>query len=187
MVQISEANISSAMKFAFEEFIKPLDKEGILDYRPKNQKDEDWLRDNKASGLIYLKKHPTAKVAWVIVRFESRTDKVYGQHTITKENRKITTPQEFQDFFGVAPGPDFSWPEDLTIYARWDKEKVANKYANRDYDETTPNFYMYTNHLEVNLDKLIKRLYRIDEIINTDPKAIQGNVFNIPYSATNIK
>lgn len=191
-MKIEEATMSQAMNFAFDHFIKPIleknNAENIIDYRPKskaNEEDSSWSRDNPTTGLLYLKKHPNAKVAWVLVKFEQRTDKVYGQHAKYGNSVKISNPTEFEEFFGVAPATD--WPADMVIYARWDKTKETNKYAYRDFDETTPNFYMYTNHLHVNLDRVIKRLVRINDIIETDPKAIIGNQFNIPYNATDIK
>lgn len=186
MERISEANMSTAMKFAFEYFIAPHDPDGILDYRPKSQNDP-FLRDNPTTGIIFLKKHPEAKVAWVLTKFEQSTEKKYGQHVISHDNVKISNVEEFKDFFGVAPGPNFVFPDDMTIYVKWNKEKVVNKNANRDFDEYTPNFYMYTNHLKVNLNRLVKRLLRINQIIETNPKAIINGQFNIPYSATDIK
>lgn len=189
MTRIEEANLSKAMDFTFNHFIEPLlsqeDKE-TLAYRPVTQKDNEWLRDNPATGIIYLSKHPNAKEAWVLVKFEQRTDKKFGQHAKYGSNIKITNVDEFKNFFGVEPSPDFNW-NDKVIYVRWDKTVETNPYAYRDFDETTPNFYMYTNHRKVNLETLVKRLLRINEIIETDPKAISGNMFNIPYSATNIK
>lgn len=187
MVRIEEANLSQAMKFAFEYFIQPLDTKGILSYRPVTQKDEEYLRDNPTNGIIFLKKHPNAKVAWVIVKFEQRKDKKFGQHAKFNHNIKISNKEQFKEFFGVEPSESFEWPEDMVIYARWDKTLETNKYAYRDFDETTPNFYMYTNHIKTNLNVVVKRLYRINEIIETNPDAIKGDQFNIPYSATNIK
>lgn len=186
-VRVAEANLTTAMKFVFDEFIAPLDTENRLDYRPKTKDDEAWLRDNKASGLIFLKKHKTLKEAWVIVRFESRTTNKFGRHAKYDNNIKITTPQEFEEYFGVLPGADFNWANDLTVYVKSGKRIEDNKFAYRDFDETSPNFYMYTNHIKVNLDKLVKRLYRLEEIVETNPKAIVGNVFNIPKTITDIK
>ena len=75
----------------------------------------------------------------------------------------------------------------MVMYVRWDKKLEVNKRPNRDFDEYTPNFYMYTNHSKVNLDKLVTRWLRINEIIETNPKAIIGNQFNIPYWYSSIK
>lgn len=186
MVEIAEANMSNAMKFVFEKFIVPHDPDGILDYRPKSQQDE-FLKDNPTTGFIFLKKHPEAKAAWVLVKFEQLTDRRYGQHVKYGNNIKINSVDDFKKFFGTEPGPGFIWSDDMVMYIRWDKSLERNKRANRDFDEYTPNFYMYTNHLKVNLDRLVKRLLRINTIIETDPKAIVGNQFNIPYSATDIK
>lgn len=186
-VKVEEANLSQAMKFAFDYFVKPHDPKNILAYRPTNQKDKEWLRDNNTTGIIYLKKHPGAKAAWVLVKFEQKTRKKYGRHQVAKQSVKISTPDQFEAFFGVQPAPDFNFAEDMTINVKWDKELVTNQNANRDFDETTPNFYMYTNHLSVNLDRLGKWLYRINQIIETNPNAIIGDQFNIPYSATNLK
>lgn len=186
MVEIAEATLSKAMKFAYDSFIAPLDTEHLLDYRPVTQQDTDWLHDNPATGVIYLKKHPNAKVAWVLVKFEQRKTNVLGQHQVAHSNVKISSPEEFETFFKTKLSPDFEFPNDMTIYVRWDKENVLNKRYNRDFDETTPNFYMYTNHHKANLPTLIKRLYRINDIIDTNPKAIIGNQFNIPDSATKI-
>lgn len=192
MVKVEEATMSQAMSFAFEEFIQPiLEKNGasdVIDYRPKskaNEEDSSWSQDNPTTGLLYLKKHPNAKVAWVLVKFEQRTDKKFGQHAKYDNSVKINSPEKFKEFFGVEPANE--WPTDMVVYARWNKKLETNKYAYRDFDETTPNFYMYTNHIRTNLDVVIKRLMRINEIIETNPKAIIGNQFNIPYSATNIK
>lgn len=185
MVKIAESNMSTAMKFAFDRFIAPHDPDGILDYRPKSQKDE-FLKDNPTTGFIFLKKHPEAKVAWVLVKFEQMTDKKFGQHVKYGNNIKIANKNQFKDFFGVGPSPNFNWSDDMVMYVRWNKKLEPNKRPNRDFDEYTPNFYMYTNHSKVNLDKLVTRLLRINEIIETNPNAIIGNQFNIPYSATNI-
>lgn len=185
--KISEANLSQAMKFAFDEFVSPHDPDGILDYRPVTQKDTAWLRDNTTTGIIFLKKHPNAKQAWVLVKFEQKRTNRVGQHTVFHNNVKVSSPEQFKEFFGVEPGPNFKFEDDMAIYVRWGKEQVANQNVTRDFDETTPNFYMYTNHLSANLDVVIQRLYRINQIIETNPNAIIGNQFNIPYSATNIK
>lgn len=192
MVRVEEANMPSAMKFVFEEIIEPLltqnNMEGKVDYRPKNSsKDDSWNRDNPTTGVLYLSDYPSCKQAWVLVKFEQRTDKKFGQHAKYDHNTKISNKEQFKEFFGTEPSSDFEWPEDMVIYARWDKRLETNKYAYRDFDETTPNFYMYTNHLKSNLDVVIKRLKRIQEILETNPKAIQGNQFVIPYSATNTK
>lgn len=190
MVRVEEANLRNAMNFAFEEFIKSkdLDPANILDYRPKGNSDDDkrWIRDNPTTGIIFLKKHPNAKVAWVLVKFEETTNKVYGQHVTYDTNQKLSTPEQFAEYFGVDL-PNKNWDADTVVYVRSGKQKQINKNANRDFDETTPNFYMYTNHLKTNLDRLIKRLYRINEIIEKNPNAIIGGQFNIPYSATDIK
>lgn len=193
MHKIAEASLPDAMKFAFDNFIKDknLDPRGLLAYRPmpKNKEDKDsasWYRDNPTTGIIYLDKHPNAREAWVLVKFERRKDAKLGQHTIAHDNVKITTPEEFKEFFGVDPAPDFDFASDMTIFVRWNKERVTNTNVNRDFDETAPHFFMYTNHRRVNLDRLIKRLYRINDILDTDPNAIVGGVFSIPYSATDI-
>lgn len=182
MIQISEANLSKAMGFTFETFIEPKDPEHILDYRPVNQKDSSWLRDNPTTGIIYLKKHPNAKEAWILVKFERR-EAEYGTSVVPQQRKTIRTEQEFEDFFGVAPKQNFA--DDMVIQVSWDKQKVTNKNAKRDFDETTPNFYRYGNHLAVSLDKAIKGMYRINEIIETTGSV--GNLFKIPYSATNFK
>lgn len=186
-MKVSEANLSQAMKFMFDEFIKAkgLDPDGILAYRPVSQKDEEWLRDNATNGIIYLDKHPTCKAAWVLVKFEMTTDKKFGQHAKYGNSVKISNKEQFKKFFGVEPTNE--WADDMVIYVRWDKSIETNKYAYRDFDETTPNFYMYTNHLKTNLDRVIKRLYRINDILDTNPNAIRGNQFVIPYNATDIK
>ena len=183
MFKISEANLSQAMKFTFEEFIenKNLDPDHILAYSPKSQGDKKYLRDNPTTGLIYLKKHPNAREAWVLVKFGSR-EATYGQTTIPQTRKTIRTEQEFQDYFGVTPVKGFT--DDTRIMVTSDYQKVTDKNPKRDFDETTPDFYMYTNHLKVNLDKLIKRLYRINDIIEKTG-TIDG-LFNIPYSATDI-
>lgn len=188
-VQISEANVIQAMKSVYQDIINlyPNAKE-FLDYTPKDKESgEAWLRDNKVAGLLYLKKHKLVKEAWVIVRFESHKNKVFGQHTVFNNNKKITSPEEFKEFFGVAPSADFDFTSDMTIYVRWDKEQKQNKYANRDLDETAPNFYMYTNHRSVNLESLMQRLERINELVDKDPSIIKNGVFNIPIKYTNIK
>lgn len=179
--RISEANLSNAMKFVFEHWIRPRDSEGILDYAPKSQSNKSYLRDNPTTGMIYLKKHPQAKQAWVLVKFEHR-EKTFVQQNRAQQHITIRTPQEFEDFFGVAPVQNFT--DDMYITAYWDKQKVTNANPTRDFDETTPNFYMYVNHLNVNVDKLVKRLYRINDIIET--LGTEGGLFNIPYSPTNI-
>lgn len=190
MVQVQEANLSQAMNYVYDTFIKPLDTKGILAYRPitqgKSQPDKQWLYDNPTTGVLYLKKHPNAKVAWVLVKFEHKTFKEYGMSSRAQNKIKITNLQEFKDFFGVSPGPDFKFTDDMAVYVRWDREQTRNTNPKRNFDETTPNFYMYTNHLKINLDKVIQRLYRINDIINKEPNAVIGNQFNIPYSATNI-
>lgn len=180
MIKISEANLSQAMDFTFKRLIEPKDPDGILDYRPTNQGDTPWLRDNPSTGVIFLKKHPNAKAAWILVKFEPR-EATYGEQNIAQQKITIRTPQEFEDFFGVAPAKNFA--DDMVITARWDKQKVKNKNPKRDFDETTPNFYRYGNHLSVSLNKAIKGLYRINDII--EASGSMGNLFNIPYSATN--
>lgn len=185
MVRVEEANISSAMGYVFDEIIKPLDPEGLLDYSPKTQK-SSWLRDNPTTGVIFLKKHPNAKVAWVLCKFEQKTDLKYGTHSVAQNKQKITSPQEFEDFFGVKLPADFNFADDMQINVSWDRQTLVNKNYNRDFDEYAYNFYMYSNHSKTNLKQLMQRLYRINEIIEKDPKAIIGNMFNIPYSATNI-
>lgn len=47
MVRVEEANLSQAMEFTFKRLIEPKDPDGILDYRPINQKDKTWLTDNQ--------------------------------------------------------------------------------------------------------------------------------------------
>ena len=181
MIKISEANLSNAMKFVFDTWIKPKDKDDILDYRPVNQSDNSWLRDNPTTGVIYLKKHPNAKEAWLLVKFESREEE-YGTSTVPQQRKTIRSKEEFQDFFGVSPQ---YWEDDMLVQVSWDKQKIRNKNAKRDFDETTPNFYRYGNHLAVSLDKAIQGMYRINEIIETVGSV--GNLFKIPYSATNFK
>ena len=81
MYKIAEASLPDAMEFVFDNFIKSkeLDPRGLLAYRPapKNKKDKDsasWYRDNPTTGIIYLDKHPNAREAWVLVKFERRKD-----------------------------------------------------------------------------------------------------------------
>lgn len=183
MIKISEANLSQAMKFAFDEFIEPHDPDKILAYKPFNQKDKDWLRNNPTTGIIYLKKHPNVKEAWVLVKFESR-EKSFGTTTIPQQRTTIKSIEDFEEFFGVKPTKNFT--NDTVVMVNSDYKATPNKNPKRDFDETTPNFYMYTNHLKVNLDKLVKRLYRIDAII-TASGGTTGNLYKIPYSATDIK
>lgn len=181
MVQISEANLSNAMKFAFNRFIEPLDTEHLLAYRPLNQS-EDWIKDNPTTGVVYLKKHPNAKEAWLLVKFEM-TEPEYGTSTVPQQRKTIRTKEEFIQFFDCSE-PKF-WVEDIVIMVSWDKQKVTNKNPKRDFDETTPNFYRYGNHLSVSLDKAVKGMYRINEIIEKTGSV--GNLFKIPYSYTNFK
>lgn len=185
MVKISEANLSSAMKYVWENFIEPLDTQHLLAYRPTSQKETAWLRDNPATGIIYLDKHPNAKEAWILVKFEWTKVKTYGMQNIPQKRKTIRNIVEFEDFFGTTPGPNFDFPDDMLIQVSWDKEPVRNKNPYRDFDETAPNFYRYGNHLQVSLDKAIQGMYRINEIIETVGSV--GNLFKIPYSATNFK
>lgn len=186
--KVSEANLSQAMKFTFERDIAPYDKDGILSFAPKTQSKDGWLRDNPTTGIIYLKKHPNLREAWVMVKFE-RQDDVKGTSVVSKSKAKISNEKEFEEFFGTKPGPDFVFPDDMTIYVRWDKETIVNKNFNRDFDETSPTYYMFTNNARVNKDKLIQRLYRINDIVEEgeEGKAIINGQFNIPYPATNVK
>lgn len=181
MVRVEEANLSQAMEFTFKRLIEPKDPDGILDYRPVNQKDKTWLTDNPSTGIIYLKKHPNAKEAWVLVKFE-RSEPEYGTTVVPQQRKTLRTPQEFETFFGVAPSQ--GWNKDTVVQVSWDKQEQVNKRTSTNFDETAPNFYMYTNHLQINLDKVIKRLYRINEIIETTGTV--GSLFKIPYSATNV-
>lgn len=185
MYRVSEANLSSAMKYVYENYIEPLDKNHILSYYPKSQKNKDWLYDNPTTGLIYLNKHPSCKEAWVIVKFEYNTDKTYGLTTKSNNRQKITTPQELANFFGCSL-PTQNFYDDTTVTVTWNKEKIRNEHANRDFDESAPNFYMYTNNLKVNLDKLVQRLYRINTLLDVDPNIIKNSMFSIPYTNTNI-
>lgn len=184
--KVSEANLPTAMKFVFDYFISPLDNKHLLGYRPTHDDRQRWERDNPTTGVIYLKKFPQLKAAWVLVKFEQTQDKVYGQHQVAQDKVTIRNVQEFQNFFGVTPSASFNWTPDMTMYVRWNKQNVVNPYPYRDFDETTPNFYMYVNHLKVNLDKVIQRLYRMNEILEKDPNAIKGDMFNLPYNLTNI-
>ena len=134
MFKVSEATLPKAMDYVYENFIKPHDPEGLLAYRPTGSQSglSSWQRDNPTTGIIYLAKHPQAKVAWVLVKFEQNKNKTYGQHVIYNDNVKITSKEQFKEFFGVEPTIEF--PEDMTIYVRWNKEKRTNNNPNRDFD-----------------------------------------------------
>lgn len=188
MVKIAEATLSEAMQYTFDNFVKPLDKRELLGYMPISQNDTAWLRDNKTTGVIFLKDYPSLKESWILVKFEQRTDSTYGKHTIAGNRVKITNLSEFQDFFGVLPGPNFDFTSDMTVTVTWDKQSIRNKYPNTNFDETTPNFYMYVSHRKVTIDKLVNKLYKIYDYIQEQPdKAIIGNQFNVPISLIDIK
>lgn len=182
-IRIEEANLAAAMDFAFNYFIKPLDKRDLLDYRPqKTNSNNEWQRDNPTTGVIYLKKHPNAKEAWVLVKFEQR-EQTSNIRKIPQQHKTIKTITEFKDFFGVEPNQNFI-EGDTQVLVKWQKEEKVTR-PRRDFDETTPNFYMYTNHLKTNLSTVIQRLYRINDIIDTTGST--GDLFNIPYKLTDIK
>lgn len=187
-VRIEEANLATAMDFAFNHFVKPLDKRDLLDYRPRKIDPESkdietaWQRDNPTTGVIYLKKHPNAKTAWVLVKFEQR-EETRSIRNVPQQHKTIKTVNEFRDFFGVTPNQNFI-EGDTQVLVQWQKEERVTR-PRRDFDETTPNFYMYTNHLKTNLNTLIQRLYRINDYIDTTGS--ESDLFNIPYYLTDIK
>lgn len=181
MVRIEEANLSNAMKFVFDRWIAPRDTEQILSYMPKTQRDKTYLQDNPTTGMIYLSKHPQVKEAWVLVKFE-RSEPEYGTTVVPQQRLTIRTPQEFKNFFGVEPTN--GWEKDTIVQVSWNKQQQINKRTSTNFDESAPNFYMYSNNTKVNLDKLINRLYKINEIVETTGSI--GNLYKIPYSATNV-
>lgn len=141
------------------------------------------MRDNPTTGLIYLNKHPNVREAWVLVKFLSR-EATYGQTSVPQDRTTIRTVQEFENFFGVKPIKGFT--SDTVVLVNSNYQKQTNLNPKRDFDETTPDFYMYTNHSKVNIDKLVKRLYRINDIIESLGGDEDG-LYNFPLGPTNIK
>lgn len=182
-IKISEANLSSAMKFVFDDMIKPLvERAGynsdFLAYSPTSQKDTNWLKDNPATGKIYLRKHPNVKEAWVLVKFEmtSKNDDLISTNVAT-EHKTVHNKEEFKELFGVTP--EF-YPEDMVVTAKWNKQQSTRKRP-RDFQETAPIFFMYVNHRKASLEKVIDRLYKINRIIE-ESGGTTGNLYKLPYN-----
>lgn len=182
--RISEANLSDSMKFVFDRWVKPLDTRNILDYEPKSQKQtaNSWIKDNPTTGLIFLKDRPEVKEAWMLVKF-SKPEPTYNMQNRPTEYKTLRNVQDFTNFFGVAPQQN--WFSDTICVVSWNKQLQMNTNPNRDFDETTPDFYMYINHLKTSLTNAISRIYDIaDNIIDEEDNY---DKYRIPYSKTNAK
>lgn len=180
--KVSEANLSSAMKFVFDTMIKPLEEKysvkDFLAYSPTSQKDTNWLKDNPATGKIYIKKHPNVKEGWVLVKFEMTTKNadLIGT-TAPTEFATVHNIEEFEKLFGVTPK---FYPEDMLVTAKWNKQQSTRKRP-RDFQETAPIFFMYVNHRKASIEKVVDRLYKLYRMIEESG----GTVGNL-YKLTNI-
>lgn len=187
-VKIAESSLPQAMKFVYDTFI-PDEYKDIIDYRPKNSKDTEYLRDRKVTGLLYLKKFPLAKQAWSLVEFDEnfardedgtirKETAKYGKHAIYKNNVVLRTKEEFEKYFNVSL-TNYNWQPDTVVYVRSDKQIEDNKFPNRDLQESAPYFYMYIDHSQVNLDVMLQRMYRMNEILENNPNAFHsGHYFD---------
>lgn len=126
----------------------------------------EWWKNNPTTGKIRLKgeKYKNCKFAWVLVKFTEVKKPNYGKSIVPQQYKTIHNEDEFYQFFGVMPKQNFA--SDMVIVCSWDRQEQQNKNTKDRFDETTPDFFMYTTHRSTNPQEIVNRLQRIKEILD---------------------
>lgn len=183
MIRIQESTIKQAMQFVMDEFISvhlsSKDKD-LLEFDDSKQ----WRTENPTTGKIRLKAYPQCKEAWVLVKFSEVKNPNYGTSIVRQQHKTIRSVDEFQEFFGIKPIKNFT--EDMIIICSWDKQTQRNKNTADRFDETTPDFYMYTTHIKTNIPEMINRLIRIKQAMDKLGVGNESKLYNLPYKLTEL-
>lgn len=168
MFRIEEASLAKAMDYTINTLFEGneyAEFRNIIAYSPtygKNNK--EYLKDNPTTGKIFLKDYPDAMEAWVLVKFLNTNKEPVSQNRFT-EYKTLRTEKDFEDFWGVIPTKNYS--QDMIINVSWNKQEVENEKPNRDFDETTPNFYMYSTHRKIGRKELAQKLIKTQDILDS--------------------
>lgn len=179
MVRVQESTMSQAMQFVMDTWFPG--QEHLLTF----DNSKEWKKANPTTGKIMLKKYPLCKQAWVLVKFSELKKPKYGKSVVPQQYKTIRTEEEFQNFFGVSPTKGYE--PDMVIVCSWDKQEKQNRNTADKFDETTPDFYMYINHTNVNPKKIVKRLERIEQAMDKLGVGNETKLYNLPYCLTDLK
>lgn len=179
MVRIQESTISQAMQFVMDTWFPGQEK--LLEF----DNSKEWRIANPTTGKIRLVDFPQCKEAWVLVKFSELKKPKYGKSIVPQQHKTIHTEEEFRNFFGVEPTKGYE--PDMVIVCSWDKQEKQNKNTADRFDETTPDFYMYINHTNVNPKKIVKRLERINDAMHKLGVGNESKLYNLPYYLTDLK
>lgn len=163
MIKVSEATISGAMQDVIDEFF-PKYKE-IIGY----DNSSEWKRNNPTTGKLLLRAYPNCKQAWVLVKFTELKKGNYGKSIVPQQRKTIRTPDEFREFFGVAPAQNFF--SDTVITCSWDKQEQQNHNTQDRFDSSTPDFYVYMTHRSDNPERIALRMVRLKAILDSNPSS----------------
>lgn len=186
MVRIQESTMSQAMQFVMDTWFPDVSSRTNADEGQLLRFDDsvEWRKNNPTTGKIFLNKYPLVKQAWVLVKFTELKNPNYGKTTVLQDHKTIRSIEEFREFFGVTPTQGFK--NDMVIVCRWNKQEQQNKNTSDRFDETTPDFYMYINHTNVNPEKIVNRLSRIKQAMDKLGVGNETKLYNLPYYLTDL-